>query len=132
MIQGLYSQVGTGEQRRAHVGCSLDSCCVACLQVGYIRGLVRGLQAWGEWWEGGVATDSLVHGNWSLTMDPTGHNFTGTWWYGSDSDMTNPWVEQRVSTAQPTAKQCFMSTATAQGRCGMPWCSLPAASSTVV
>lgn len=84
-------------------------------QVGYIRGLVTGLQAWGEWWEGGVGSDSPAHGNWSLTMDPSGNNFTGTWWYGSQSDDASPWVEQRVSSDVPAPKQCFLSTASPQG-----------------
>ena len=74
-----------------------------------MRGLVNGLQAWGEWWEVGTASDAANYGNWSLSLDPSGTNFTGTWTYGADTTVAGTWAEQRLSYKRPSDIECFAS-----------------------
>lgn len=74
-----------------------------------MRGLANGNQAWGEWWEVGTASDVPNYGNWSLSLDSSGHNFTGTWTYGSQTAVAGTWAEQRLSYKRPSDTECFAS-----------------------
>ena len=87
--------------------------------LGIIQGVASGNMLRGSWYEAGEGSGSMAsHGEVVFTMYRANNSnsvwLVGEWTYGFGSSAvrsTSEWRTMRMSTAVPTARQCFSSTA---------------------